>query len=149
MRSAETFLVTLGLWAYNIFLCLFLVATRNTSSVALFIAGFCALSADVFKLQLEYWWTLFFAFISYLKGYCCPTKIRAAADIEADQERDNLYANENNYTISLSDTEEKRGQEEEQDEQEPEPQSTLFENVRHGSLGETKFAASNESLTDL
>lgn len=144
MRSAETFLVTLGLWVYNIFLCLFLVATRNTSSVALFIAGFCALSADVFKLQLEYWWTLFFAFISYLKGYCCPTKIRAAADIEADQERDNLYENENNYTISLSDPES-----EEEEKKEEEPQSTLFENVRHGSLGETTLAASSESLTDL
>lgn len=146
MRSAETFFVTLGLWVYNIFLCLFLVATRNTSSVALFIAGFCALSADVFKLQLEYWWTLLFAFMSYLKGYCCPAKIRAAAEVEADRERDKLYENENNYTISLSDTEQEKKEEESE---EQEPQSTLFENVRHGPIGSIASAASGQSLTDL
>jgi hypothetical protein len=126
---------------------LFLVATRNTSSVALFIAGFCALSAEVFKSQLEHWWTLLFAFISFLRGYCCPTKIRATASSEADRERDQLYATESNYTISLSDTEQEK--EEKKEEEEEEPKSTLFEHVRHGPLGDSASAAPGEPLADL
>lgn len=54
MRSAETFFVSLGLWTYNIFLGLFLVATRNTSSTAILIAVACALSAEKFKLQVYF-----------------------------------------------------------------------------------------------
>lgn len=145
MRSAETLAISLGLWVYNIFLGLFLVATRNTSSTAILIAVACALSAEKFKLQLEYWWTLLFAFLGYLKNYCCPTKIRASVPgrSDAEVERDKLYAVESNYTISLSD------QEMENKEESEGPQSTLFENVRHGSLGDSSVAAPKQSLADL
>lgn len=146
MRSAETVAISLGLWVYNIFLGLFLVATRNTSSTAILIAVACALSAEKFKLQLEYWWTLLFAFLGYVKNYCCPTKIRATVDgrSAAEQERDQLYAVESNYTISLSDKEEEETATETEG-----PQSTLFENVRHGSLGDSSVAAPEQPLTDL
>lgn len=145
MRSAESTAISLGLWVYNIFLCLFLVATRNTSSAALLIAVACALSAEKFKLQLEHWWTLLFALLSYIKNYCCPAKIRAEVKgrSDAEIERDKLYAVESNYTISLSDQE--TDKKEEEDDQGP--QSTLFDHVRNGPLGES--AAPEQPLTDL
>jgi len=133
MLSAEQLLVSFVLVLYNVILCLFLVATRNTSSVAIMIAMACAFAAEKSRLQSEYLWSIFTnrLYVCYrLVRQKCGCGGSEDSDIETEKLTSSQRTAMSEHYNTNGDSHIVIGSDGEEEEEQPVQSTSLFEAAR-------------------